>query len=467
MHSVGGTKSTDDVVTHGFGVVQLARFVRFSFETWTWPEDVNCFRLEVIGCVSGWSPQVNISHEAHPAGWVDLRWTQPLVSLFRRQDPMIFSLPVDLYSLEVRHNNGSGETSQHWQTMDRRWLILHPLWGGSYSLTVRCHVRGVPLECGSYQLVARVDCPPGVSRCSVDADFLLPDVLSAAWVTTNSSLRTWWTMGSQGWRTTQMVFSVTTGDGTSVTNQIISSSETSREVSDLSPSQDYDVYISPVVPELLSTPTVHREVKLVPLSRAERLTASLTDQTSDGAAGGSESVAAVVADVAVTASPQWQGVLSVTWQEAAARALAPLSETKINWYSVQVSRNGKPLLSQLVNNTSVTWNEGLHMGSQYDVTVECMLTVSGKRFVCGRDVVFTGPPASLLPSRSGWLLHDMPGPPVAWQEAELACARRGGHLASVNSTEIHGHLEQLLQAMSHDEAWIGLNTCQSGQRRCR
>ena len=43
----------DTVREFSFGVLKLARYVRLRFDTSSWPQDVQCVRLELVGCQEG------------------------------------------------------------------------------------------------------------------------------------------------------------------------------------------------------------------------------------------------------------------------------------------------------------------------------------------------------------------------------------------------------------------------------
>ena len=43
----------DTVREYYFGVLKLAKYVRFRFDKSSWPQEVQCVRLELIGCQEG------------------------------------------------------------------------------------------------------------------------------------------------------------------------------------------------------------------------------------------------------------------------------------------------------------------------------------------------------------------------------------------------------------------------------
>ncbi|XP_043198223.1 uncharacterized protein LOC122368390 [Amphibalanus amphitrite] len=408
----------------------------------------------------GWLPTPRIWHVADARGWLDIMWQPLSANLHNGETPVISRLPVDRFALEVLHREGSEHVASRGETTGTRWTVARPLWGAAYELLLWVQIAGVQFPWAQYSVRAKLGCPDGQQRCAADgAVFELPDVLLSSWDSANNTLTANWSMTSHGWRVPEFMFSVVVSEaGSGITNQIISSSVTGRDMPNLASDQDYEVFITPVVPELTSPPTFHRKVVLVSTSPAQ--SAELSKIVEQGGSS-SSSVAAVTADVSLRAWPRWAGDIAVQWRPAVLRGDG--GDLPASAYRLVVSADGRQLRSDLVDGARTAavfewrYTGTVAAGTEYRIHVECSFPT--RNFSCGAVTVTPTAPDAATPTDSGWLVLDVPEPAGSWAEASSTCQRRGGHLVAVTSADRQQQLTDLLERRGLSQAWIGLSVC--------
>ncbi|XP_064084382.1 uncharacterized protein LOC135200057 isoform X2 [Macrobrachium nipponense] len=295
---------SDVISTHSFTSLVAARRLRLEFDSSVkWPgEDNKCFRFEIIGCPQNVTPITGLIVEALPAGWVVATWEEPMVRSPGGRD---LTLGSTSYLAAITRKGGGEENQvQEMKVNARRLTVPSPLWGATYTISLKCVYQGFNLSCGNDTIDAEVTgCDPKESTCLIQNQvvFRRPLWLQAA-VVGEEKVELTWSSASNGWITSEVILRVVDNDLEEIDTLSLSNTEEKVTVTGVTGGNNYSVTFIPTANSL----------------ELAMFSFNLYILAWDGVRLSTKEIGygAFVTDVSLSAAILWDGTLRVTWTPA-------------------------------------------------------------------------------------------------------------------------------------------------------